>query len=218
LSCRLIRYRALILLLAAFCAHAEIIDRVAVSVANRVVTASEIDREIRVVAFQQRKPLDFSPANRRATADRLVEQRLISSELENSRYPTPTDAEVEPEIAQFRKTFSSDAEYQAALSQYGITEDEFKGELLRQRALLLFIEVRFRPGVQVSDQEIEDYFHKVVEPAARSAGNGTVPSLAEFHDKIEETLIGQRVDQQVDTWLAQSRKRVEIVYHEEAFQ
>jgi len=55
--------------------HAEIIDRIAVSVGNQAVTTSDIDREIRVTALLNRSQPDFSPAARRATADRMVEQR-----------------------------------------------------------------------------------------------------------------------------------------------
>jgi peptidyl-prolyl cis-trans isomerase SurA len=210
---------AIALIVLAALARAEIIDRIAVSVGSSVVTTSDIDREIRVVAFQQQATPDFSPADRRATADRMVEQRLIFRDLENSRYPTPSDTDVEPQFAQFRRTFYPTAEaFGQALAKYGITENDFKEELIRQRALLLFIEVRFRPGVQVSEQEIEDYFHSTVEPAARAAHPDDMPTLEAYHDKIEETLIGHRQDQQLNDWLKQARARVDVVYHEEAFQ
>ena len=199
-------------------ARAEIIDRIAVSVGNQVITTSDIDREIRVVAFQQHVPANFSPVSRRAAADRLVEQRLIGREIENSRYPAPADSEVEQKIAQIRKDiYPTDEEYRQALAQYGITADDFKAELVRQRTMILFTDVRFRPGIQVSEAEIEDYFHKTVEPAARAAHPGQPLSIEEYHDTIEETLTGQRVDQQLDTWLQQARQRVDVVYHEEAF-
>src|SRR5438477_7552515 len=68
----------------AIAASATIIDRVSVSVGNRVITASELDRQIRVTAFQNGVKPDFSPAARRATADRMVEQKLIQRELSNS--------------------------------------------------------------------------------------------------------------------------------------
>src|SRR5262249_49424474 len=59
--------------------RAEIIDRVAVVVGNRVITESEILREVRLTAFLNGAPLDFSAASKRKTAERLVEQRLIRS-------------------------------------------------------------------------------------------------------------------------------------------
>jgi len=195
---------------------ADIIDRIAVSVGNRVITTSDLDREIRVTAFLNGSKPDLSPANKRATAQRMVEQTLIRRELEVSRYPVPTAAEVEPVLETFRRqNFKSDAEFRKALADAGITEQDVKDELLWQRALLLFIDVRFRPGVQISEQEIQNYFNNVV---ALTAQPGQRLSLEDYRASIVEKLAGQRVDQELDTWLKEARRRTEIVFHEEAFQ
>ena len=198
---------------------ADIIDRIAVSVGSRVITASDLDREIRVTAFLNGAKPDLTPAGKRATADRMVEQKLIQFELESSRYPAPAASEVMPELEQFKaKYFAGDAEYRSALAKAGISEDDLKAELLWQRTLLMFVDVRFRPGVQVSDAEVQDYFDKTVAPAARAAHPGETPALDQYRDEIEKKLTGERVDQETDRWLAQVRNRTEIVFHPEAFQ
>jgi peptidyl-prolyl cis-trans isomerase SurA len=207
------------LLMTACLAQAEVIDRIAVSVGNRVVTTSDVDREIRVVAFQQRLPAVFDAATRRTTADRMVEQKLIRRELESGSFPLPAPADVEPTEIEFRKqNFPSDDAFRQALAQAGITEQDFLDELLWQRTLLVFIDVRFRPGVQVSEQDIQDYFQRVVEPAATTAHPGEAVDLEDYRDRIEETLAGQRVDKLVDTWLREARQRTEVIFHPEAFQ
>ena len=199
--------------------HAEIIDRIAVSVGNQAITTSDIDREIRVTAFLNRSQPDFSPAARRATADRLVEQRLILRELENSRYPVPPESEIEPILAKFKKdNFASDDDYFRELAERGITDRQVRDELLWQRRLLLFIGVRFRPAVQVTEQEINDYFHKTVEPAAETAHPGQPVTLDEYRNQIEEKLTGDQVDKQMSVWLADQRQRSAVVFHQEAFQ
>jgi peptidyl-prolyl cis-trans isomerase SurA len=199
--------------------QAVIIDRVAASVGNRVITASGVDRQIRVTAFQDGVKPDFSPAARRATAERMVEQKLIERELSNSRYPLPDPAELLPAIDQFKKEhFKDEADYQRALAEYGITEQDFKDLLLWQRTLLLFIEVRFEAGAQIADQEIQDYFEKTVKPATQLAHPGQPVDIEDYRAQIEQTLAGKRADQQLDTWLKEARKRVEIVYHDEVFQ
>ena len=199
-------------------AFADIIDRIAVSVGNRVIAASDLDREIRVASFLDGVQPDFSPAAKRATADRMIEQKLILRELETSRYPMPDASEVEPVLADFREEhYQDDAEYRRALAERGITEQDVKDELLWQRTLLqLHRGVRFRPAVQVSDQEIQDYFDKVVAPAARAAHPGEPVVLEDYRDQIEGTLTGKRVDKELDTWLKEARKRNQIVVHEDA--
>jgi hypothetical protein len=199
--------------------HSEIIDRIAVSVGNQAIATSDLDREIRVTAFLNRTQPDFSSAGRRTTADRMVEQRLILRELENSRYPEPAASEIEPILATFKKdNFADDDAYLHELAERGITDLQVRDELLWQRRLLLFIDVRFRPGVQVSDQEVEDYFHKTVEPAAQAAHPGQAITLDEYRDQIEEKLTGEQVDKQMSAWLTNQRQRSDVVFHPEAFQ
>jgi len=207
------------LLLVAAGLHAEIIDRIAVSVGNQAITSSDIDREIRITAFLNRSQPDFSPAARHAAADRMVEQRLILRELENSRYPVPPASEIDPILEKFKKdNFASDDDYFHALAGAGIDDREVRDELLWQRRLLLFIDVRFRPSAQVSQQDIEDYFHKTVEPAAEAAHPGQPVTLDEYRDQIQEKLTGDQVDKQMTAWLASTRRRSEVVFHPEAFQ
>jgi hypothetical protein len=197
-----------VLLIAAL--HAETIDRIAVSVANRVITTSDIDRQIRVAAFLSGTKADFSPASKKAMADRLVEYTLVRREIETSRYPVHAAAEIEPLLAEFRKRYYPvDEAYRAALAQYGVSEQDVKDELLRERTLNGFLEVRFRPAVQVSDQEIQAWFEKNF-PA------GT--NLDDVRQRIEQTLLDQRIDREVNAWLERARSRSEIVYHPEALQ
>jgi len=157
----------------AVAAPAEIIDRIAVSVGNRVIAESDLNRELRVAAFLDGVKPDFSPAGKRATAGRMVEQVLIRRELETSRYPVPSAAEVAPVLEAFKKErFPNGGAYQRALADYDIGDQDVKDLLLWQRTLLLFIEVRFQSGVQVTGADIQEYFDKVVRPAAEAAHPG----------------------------------------------
>lgn len=200
----------------AMTARAEIIDRIAASVGNRVITASDLDRELRVAAFQDGVKADFTPARKRATAEAMIEQKLIRTELSNSRYPLPDPAELAPAIEQFKKAhFQDDRQYRAKLAEHGITEEDFKELLLWQRTLLLFIQVRFETGVQLGAQDVEEYFVKTVKPAAEAAHPGQPVSLEDYREQIERKLTGERADQQMDIWLRDVRRRTNVVLHEE---
>jgi hypothetical protein len=200
-------------------ASTAIIDRIAVSVGKRAITASDIDREIRIAAFLNGAKPDFSPISRRATAGRMVEQTLVRLEVETSRYPSPSAADIQAALDRFKKEhYADDAAYRRALTAYGLSEQDVINQLIWQRMLLSYIDIRFRPAVQVSDKEIQDYFQKVVKPAAEAAHPGSPATLDEYHDQIEETLAGKKGDDELNRWLAQAKTRYEIVYHDEAFQ
>lgn len=211
--------RATITLLAV-CALApgEIIDRIAVSVGNRVITESEIKRHARLTAFLNREQPDLSPAGRRRTAERLVEQKLVARELEAVRYPSPPDSEAAAMMEELRKRYPDEAAWRTALAECGIAEEDLRAHLQWQLRFLRFIDMRFRAGVQVTEEDVRAYFDKTIRPLAAEANPGTAPSLEQYREQIEEKLAGERVDQDVERWLQAARRRTRVAYREGAFE
>jgi len=210
---------ALLFTLLTAATRAELIDRVAVTLDNQVITASEIELEIRVSAFLNGDTLDFSPEARRKAAERLIEQKLIRKEMQVGRYAAPSAEEAEPMLKAIQaQRFHTLEEYRQALAKYGISEDELKAQLLWQFSLLRFIEIRFRPGVQVSDAQIQAYFDANRTKLEEEAGASKKLTLDDLRGRIRETLTEQGADKQLDEWLAEARKRTRIEFHEEAFQ
>ncbi len=211
-------WRCTIAILLASLLAAEVIDRIAVSVGNRVITEADLDRELRITAFLNRSKLDFSPANKRETASRLVDQALVRNELEAARYPAPTAAETSAALAEEKAALGGDAAYRKALVDYGISEDDLKARLAWQWMLVRFIDIRFRPGVQISDADLEKYFDEHLRAAWVAAHPGQTPTLEAYRDAAEKALTGQEADQQVEQWLKEARRRTRIQYREEVFQ
>lgn len=185
----------------AFSAHSELIDRIAVSVGSKVITQSELERQIRVIAFQNGVKPDFSSANKHAVAEKMIEQKLIQRDLEYSRYPQPTAADLAPALADFKKHFGSEEAYQQALKDAGLREEDLLDLLVWERTVLEFIELRFESGVLLNDQDVAEYARQ----------NKVTPAEA------EKALTASRADQQLDQWLREARRRTTVITHEEAF-
>ena len=191
------------------------IDRIAVAVGNRVITTSDLERQIRVAAFLSGTEADFSGKGKRAIADRLVEQRLIQNEIETTHYVDPDTSAIEPALSEFiAKYFKDDGTYRVAVAKAGISDRDVREELMKERTVNAFIDVRFHPAVQVTEEQIREYFEETVAPAA----GGEAVTLEGVHDQIERTLTGQQVDAEVERWMREARRRAAIVYHDEAFQ
>jgi hypothetical protein len=207
-------------LVAAPGARAAIIDRIAVSVGNRVITEADVDREIRMTALLNSAPLRsrLSKEEKRSAAERMVDQTLVRSELEASRYLPPSAAETEAALAEEKARFGDEAAYRRALAEYGVSEEDLKARLVWQLTLLRFIDVRFRPGIQIGDEEIRKYFDDHMSAGLMAAQPGQTPSVDDHRAGIVQKLIGRAADQQVEQWLKESRRRTRIQYHEEAFQ
>jgi len=193
-------------------AHAEIIDRIAVTIDNRVITESEIERQIRITAFLNGEQPNLSSANKRATADRLIEQVLIRRELESTRYAAPGSG-ADKTYQELKQKHHGDDGYKQALAKYQITDKDVREAIQWQAILLDFIEIRFRPGIQLPESEVQDYYKQQL-----AQNPGKLPSFEEARESIESILTAQRVDNAVDRWLGQARTQTRIRYTQEVFQ
>ena len=195
--------RVLSLLLPCLCLAA-IIDRIVVAIGKQVITETELELTIRITAFLNQEPVDFSVENRRKTVERLIEQKIVLQELELSRFPRPTEEEVEQRRRNMVSLrFGEDgAAYQAALQKFGLTEADFKRYLLWQMTFFSFIDFRFRPSVQVTEADIEDYFNTRILPLAQKANPGKTISIGEYRERIERILMARRGEQEMQGWLA----------------
>ncbi len=204
------------LLLAAACfapLSADIIDRIAITVGNQVITESQIDEEIRITAFLNREKLDTNPGARKQAAGRLIEQALVKREMDLSHYPLPKAEDATAALTSLRGTYANEAEFDAALESYGISEADLARRLLWQFTLLRFIDYRFRPGIQIPSADVQTYYKQQVS-AWEQQGVKPIPSLEESRDQIEEILTQKRIDQALDEWMADVRKQVPVSYHD----
>jgi peptidyl-prolyl cis-trans isomerase SurA len=194
-----------------------IVDRIAVTVGTQAITSSELDLTIRLTAFLNQGPLDFSAANRRKTVERLIEQRIVLKESNFSKFTKPSMKDVEPRLSSIVKLLFADnqAAYRAALEKHQITEDDLKRYLLWQMTFFRFIDFRFRPGIQVSESDIQDYFKSTILPLAQKANPGKTISIDEYHDRIERILMARREEVEMQGWLADTRKHTNIEYRDE---
>jgi hypothetical protein len=197
--------------------RAEIIDKIAISVGNQVITEEQVVEEVRVTAFLNQAPLDLSAIEKKKAAERLIEQTLIRREMDFSRYPLPQLDEANDLYQKVRSRYPSDAAFRGDLSRYGITEDDLRRHVWWQLTTLRFIDFHFRPAVQIGERDLKDYYQQRL---AEWQKNGTqpIPTYEESREKIQELLTSQHVDQALDKWLIDARTQVDIRYRKGALQ
>ncbi len=207
---------AFLFLLCAAPLAGELLDRVAVTIGNQVITQNEIVDEIRMNAFLNNEPANFSEQSKRAAADRLIEQKLIYKEMEMGRYPAASPQEANGMLDKLEKTRSrSRGDFDKELRAAGITEEQLREHLLWGLTLSNFIDLRFRPAVQVTRKDVQDYYQNKILPATTADKK---PVFAEVRAQIEQTLTAERADQQLDAWLKDAKNRAHIEFHKEAFE
>src|SRR3984885_8750378 len=196
--------------------HAEILDRVAVTVGKHVITEGDILLDLRIAAFLDQKPVDVSGDQKRKAADRLVDQYLLLQEASTSRQVLPTAADAGQLLDQVKTQYATETEYRAALARYGVTEAQLSQHLLNGIRALRFTDLRFRPEVQLSDEDLHEYYDSMAAQWRR-ANASQVPTFEASRDQIEKLLTDQRVTQALDRWLGTTRSETQILYKESVF-
>lgn len=196
-------------------ASAVVVDRIAVTVGNQVITESEILRDIALAAFLNGEKPSFTPENKRKAADRAVEQKLIRREMELGQYPEATEDQAAELLDKTAKNVGGEPELERQLAADGLTVRDLEQQLLWQLTLVRFIDLRFRPAIQVTAEDVQQYYTREILPRQKP---GQRVRLADVRDEILETLSAQRADQQLDEWLKHAKAISRIEYKKEAFE
>jgi len=199
-------------LLAALCARGETLDRIAVTVGRHVISEGDILQDIRLSAFLDGKAPEFSGDQKRKAADRLIDQYLVLEDAALTRAPLPSASEVAAMLAPVRARYASDAEYRTALAQARISEAELSEHLLAGLRMLRYVDLRFRPEVQLSEETLRAYYDKLGEKGDR------VQSFEASRGDIEKLLTDQQAMQTLDRWLGMTRSETPILYRDAVFQ
>lgn len=180
----------------------EVIDRVMATVNGAVITQSEVNALIRF-GFVDR-PAD---GDLEVLIDRLVERRLMLTEVNRYSPPEPAPGLVETRLADVQRRFGSDDERDAALREFGMTVDALSGYVRDELRVAAYLRQRFGAAYQPSEADILQYYRN--HPAEFSR-NGVLLSYTDAHDDARAAVIGERRVSLTREWVAGLRRRADI--------
>jgi parvulin-like peptidyl-prolyl isomerase len=182
----------------------EVVDRIVARVENDVILLSEIRELSHYQTFVDGKSQSDSQI-----LELLIDQWIVRNEAGVSRIAQPSDEDVERSLTRLKRSFSSPEEFEERLKQSGLTEDELRQMTKSLLYLSNYLDTRFRPSIQISDKEIEDYYENSVIPRAKSREQ-TPPTLDAARDFIQEVLVQRAINEHANEWLKESRTRVRV--------
>ncbi len=196
---------AALMAIPSFCLVAqEVVDRIVAHVENDVILLSDIRALSRYQQF-----LDGKSETDAQILDRLIDQWIVRAEADASRFPRPSDTDIDRSLSRVRDSFSSEPEYQARRRQAGLSEQDISAMVSSQLYLSSYLDSRFRPAVQINPKDVADFYQTAVVPRAKARGEEP-PSLDAARDSIQEALIQNGINQQAEQWLKESRLRLHI--------
>jgi hypothetical protein len=205
---------ALALLPATF-AHAETLDRIAVTVDRHVITESDVLLDLRISAFLDGTAPDVSGLAKRKAAERLVDLFLVLQDATVTRAPQPAPAEIDTFLAPVRARYASQAEYLSALASAGLSESQVRDHLFAGLRMMRYTDLRFRPEVPITEQDLHDAFAELTTKRPASVPGSDFEAN---RPQLEEFVINRRVLEALDRWLVMTRTELQILYRDAAFQ
>jgi hypothetical protein len=194
----------------------QVLDRVVAVVNNQPVLWSDITNEIRFSVLDPNE-VDGTETPQRAL-QQVISRTLIEQQIgkEDASSALPGDDEVkarETEVrtelpACVRVNCATDAGWQAFLKKNGLTAAQVEDYLRLRLQILRFIEVRFRQGIRVSDEEKEAYYRDKLLPQYANASQA--PPLSAVAARIEEILLEEQVNVLFGNWLDNLRKQGDV--------
>jgi hypothetical protein len=182
----------------------EIVDRIVARVENDIILWSDIRALSRYQQF-----LDGKSETDAQILDRLIDQWIVRTEASVSRFPQPSDADIDRDLERIQKSFASKDEFEARRKQIGLSVAEIREMVATQLYLSNYLDSRFRPGVQIDPKTIDDFYEKSVVPRAKARGQEP-PPLDTARDFIQEALVQRGINDQADQWLIESKARLHI--------
>lgn len=193
-----------LLLTASFSRAQEVMDRIVARVENDIILQSDI-QELK----EYQELVGEKAESDSALLDRLIDQWIVRSEAELSRFPQPKDEEIDRGVARVVKSFSSPEEYEARKKKSGLSDAEVRKIVASQLYLSNYLDSRFRPSAQIDERAVEDFYQNAVVPRAKARGQEP-PTLDASRDVIQEALVQSDINDQAARWLTESRGRLHV--------
>jgi peptidyl-prolyl cis-trans isomerase SurA len=194
-----------------------VLDRVVAVVNNHAILASDLDDEIRLSVLDP-ATVEGVALTRPRALEQLISRALIQQQIreEDAHTLEPPHSEVDARLLEIRievpicvrQNCASDAGWKAFLAANGLTTERVDSYLRYRLEILRFIELRFRQGILISHEEIQNYYQKTLVP--QYTEGQAVPTLDAVAPRIEEILLQQQVNVMFDEWLKNLRAQGDV--------
>ncbi len=194
-----------------------VLDHVVAVVNHQAILASDLDEEMRLSVLDPGRS-NRSRLTRQSVLNLLISRMLIQQQIrrDDLQNAEPTQDDINARIAELRKELpacvhqncETEAGWKAFLEEHDLTEQRVEAYFRYRIEILGFIEQRFRSGIHIPQQDIEDYYKNTLLPEYKPGE--TVPTLEKVAPRIEEVLLQQHVTALFDEWMTNLRNQGDV--------
>jgi parvulin-like peptidyl-prolyl isomerase len=151
---------------------AELVEQIVVRVNDRLITQSEYDKRLAIAARAPNHPTDATEL-KRAVLEDLIREKLLEERAKEMSVAA-TEEEIDTAVARVKAQYNltTDAEFDAALAQSGMTRDDLKRQMKETITLQKVIGRDVTSQLQLNDDQLrleyerkKDQFYAIPESA-----------------------------------------------------
>lgn len=170
-------------------------DKIVAIVNSDIITQKDLDDFINFMRIQLQ--IDFKgeeleskiQAMKLDLLDRLIEDLLILQQAKKSNLKID-EGLIKDRVAQIKKHYTSDSEFQSALIQQGLNQSDVESKLKNQLLMYNIIDLEIKSKLVVKPREVTDFYQKNREefkmPAQREVSSITVDNEDKAFDIFKQ--------------------------------
>jgi peptidyl-prolyl cis-trans isomerase SurA len=189
-----------------------VLDRVIAIINGDVLLESDVQEEEHFALLEPFRISSNTDTLQRA-ARRLINRTLILQQMKEQQTGLDvTDEDVQKSLLEVRQNLPACQKYdckteegwKAFLAANDLTEKEVDAHWRQRLQILKFIDIRFRTGIRIAHEEVEDYYQKSIVPSFEKQKQKP-PPVDTIASKIQEVLLQQHVNGLLQDWLKSLR-------------
>lgn len=192
-----------------------VLDRVIAIVNGQVLLQSDVNEEKKLAALE---PVRVPPGQDTdaEAANRLITRTLVLQQMKEQAQPTTVDpAQAEQGLKELRDNLNSlhacaplscttEDGWAQFLKAHNISPADAEERWSQRMAIQHFIDLRFRAGIDITPEAVNNYYTHNLVPAMKSR-NLPPPSLQQVTPRIKQLLMEQRVNSMIRDWIRSLR-------------
>jgi hypothetical protein len=184
--------------------RAEIIDRILAVVGGDPIMQSDA---IAALRFGIIEVPPETPDPLRAAIDVLIDRRLQLTEVNRYLPPEPSPAQMDARMATIRGRFASQAAFDAALAEGGLTLELLTGRVRETLRIESYINQRFNVALQPTEEELVKYYR---EHESLFTVQGQLRPFNDVREDVRRRMLAERTDALIRGWIDGLRRRTDV--------
>ena len=179
----------------------QLIDRVVARVDGYAITQTDVQAAVGLGVVQV--PAGANPID--AGTEQMIDRRLLLAEVQRFPPPEPTAAALTREITRLK--MNAGARVPALMQSTGLSEERIRDIARDNLRILGYLDQRFGPTVQVTDEEVGEYYRAHQGEFTR---NGELTPFDEAEPVARQRASDERHRAQIDQWIRDLRLRADV--------